>query len=741
MLYNNRMEIKATVSRIRVRKDNGWSVIDFVDETNLRFVGVGVMPSAFEGEKLELKGEWTVHPNYGRRFSVSAFNSIAPDSAEATLRFLSSGLIKGVGVSTANALVAKFGENTLEIIEKEPKKLELISGIGKVKSKMIHDSYMEKIAIRDIYMGLQELGFTVNQAAKIHKLYGDSCVQMVKDNPYRLISDIENIGFKTADKIAHSAGFEFDSPFRIKAGVVHILNEARNEGNTCLPYDLLLSRAVDLLGVETAACESVIDRMTVEGDLVQKHLNGDEFVFLPGLHYKEMDCALRLYNIMSSAELLPLADIDGLISSLEAKLGIDLAPKQRNAVKSAVEEGVLVITGGPGTGKTTILRFIIEIMESMELTMELAAPTGRAAKRISDTTGREARTIHRLLEYGGFGNEEFSRDETYPIEADVIILDEMSMVDIPLFHSFLKAVAPGTRLLMVGDFDQLPPVGPGNVLKDIILSEAVPVVRLTEIYRQAGRSMIVLNSFRINKGQMPGIDKNEDDFQFIRCPDIETARNEVINLCTRLASGGETDIQVLAPMKQNPLGVYELNSCLQAALNPPSPEKAERRYGDTVFRTGDRVMQIRNNYKLVWKRLKFGVPEEEGAGVFNGDIGTVMEVNNLRQSVKILFDDERLAEYSLSELEEVELAYAISIHKSQGSEFSTVILPLVYGPPMLMNRNILYTAVTRARERVYIVGSAKCVERMVQNNYSAKRYSALLHYLRELNGMGDVYDD
>lgn len=734
MLYNSAMEIKATVSRIRVRKDDGWSVIDFVDGTNLKFVGVGIMPAAYEGEKLELVGDWTMHKTYGMRFSVSSYSSLAPESSEAALRFLSSGLIKGVGLSMATAIVAKFGDDTLEIIEKEPQKLELVSGIGKVKSKMIHESYMEKLALRDIYMGLQELGFSINQAAKIHKLYGDSCVQMIKDNPYRLISDVENIGFKTADKIARNAGFEFDSPFRIKAGVIYVLGEARNDGNTCLPYDTVLSRSVEVLGAEIASCERIIEEMVISGDIVQKHINGDEFLFLPGLFYKESDCAVRLLNLMNSAELLPMIDLEGTIESLERKLGVELAEKQKNAVIGAFEEGVLVITGGPGTGKTTILRFIIEIMESMELKLELAAPTGRAAKRISDTTGREARTIHRLLEFGGFGTDEFSRDESFPIEADVIILDEMSMVDIPLFHSFLKAVAPGTRLIMVGDFDQLPPVGPGNVLKDVILSETVPVVRLTEIYRQAGRSMIVLNSFRINRGQMPGIDANEDDFRFIRRTEIDPAREEVIRLCTELAANGETDVQVLAPMKQNALGVYELNACLQQALNPPSPEKSERKYGDTVFRTGDRVMQIRNNYKLVWKRLRFGMPEEEGAGVFNGDIGTVMEVNNARQSVKILFDDERLAEYSIPELEEVELAYAISIHKSQGSEFSTVVLPLVYGPPMLMNRNILYTAVTRARERVVIIGSAKCVERMVNNTYSNKRYSALEHYLRELCG-------
>ncbi|MCR5809121.1 MAG: ATP-dependent RecD-like DNA helicase [Clostridiales bacterium] len=728
------MRIKATVNRIKYRGDSGWTVIDFVDETNMRFTGTGMMPSAFEGEKLELTGEWTVHKTYGRQFGVQSYESVAPDSTEALFRYLSSGLVKGVGLPTANAIIKKFGEDSLDIIEHDYKKLELIPGIGKVKSQMIHDSFMEKRAVQDIYMAMQQLGFSINQTSRIHKLYGDGCVQMIKDNPYRLIEDVDSIGFKTADKIAQNAGFDHDSPFRIKAGIRHALNEARNDGNTCLPRELLIKRASeDILGVDLLPVETALDEMTVNGELVEKHINGEDLVFLSYLHYQELHSAVCLYDLYTNAKVLPMFDIDGEIERLEKKHCLELDEKQRNAVKGAVEEGVIVITGGPGTGKTTILSFIIEIMENMELSLELAAPTGRAAKRISDTTGREARTIHRLLEYGGYENDGFAKDETDPIEADAVIIDEMSMVDIGLFHSLLKAIPQGTRLIMVGDFDQLPPVGAGNVLRDIILSETVPVVRLTDIYRQAGRSMIVVNAHRINNGMIPVVDSRESDFIFISRPGMEEALDTVISMCRQFSeTGSEGEFQVLAPMKSNILGVANLNLRIQEAINPPSPDKAEKQYGETVFRVGDRVMQTRNNYKMEWKRSRFGVPQEDGAGVFNGDIGTVMGITGGGMKISILFDDERLAEYSGADLDDIELAYAVSIHKSQGSEFSTVILPLVYGPPMLMNRNILYTAVTRARNRVYIVGTAKCVEAMVRNTMSAKRYSALEAFLRQM---------
>lgn len=736
--YNSSMQIKATVSRIRFKGDSGWTVIDFVDETNLRFIGVGIMPSAYEGEKLLLEGNWTVHRVYGKQFSVSGYESVAPDSTEAVLRYLSSGLIKGVGLQTAKAIVDKFGVESLDVIEHNPSRLEQISGIGIIRAQMIHESFMEKRSLQDIFIGMQELGFTVNQAAKIYKLYGENCVQMIKDNPFRLIADVDYIGFKTADKIAQNAGFDHDSPFRIKAGIRHALNEAAADGNTCLPKEELVRKAAEsILNVDILPVEVQLEDMIVSGDIVEKSFENDEFIFLSYLHYQEMHSAVMLNDIMNSASILPLFDIDGEIDRLESKHGIELDAKQRKAVRGVFEEGVLVITGGPGTGKTTILSFILELMNSLEMKIELAAPTGRAAKRITDTTGHEARTIHRLLEYGGFGSEEFAKDETDPIEADMIIIDEMSMVDISLFHSLLKAISPGTRLLMVGDFDQLPPVGPGNVLRDIILSDTIPVIRLTDIYRQAGRSMIVVNAHRINNGMKPVVNSNESDFVFISRPGMEEALDTVVEMCREFSSSGtESDYQVLAPMKANLLGVNNLNSVLQAAVNPPGNGKREQKYGATVFRVGDRVMQIKNNYRMEWKRTRYGKSDEDGAGVFNGDIGTIIDIDPLLGKVSILFDDERLAKYSQADLEEIELAYAVSVHKSQGSEFSTVIIPLVYGPPMLMNRNILYTAVTRARDHVYIVGSAKCVENMVHNVQSVKRYSSLKNYLIDIAGEG-----
>lgn len=728
------MEIRASVSRIRFRGDSGWAVIDFVDESNLRFVGVGMLPAAYEGEKLDLTGEWTAHKLYGKQFSISGCRDVPMDDSETIMKYLSSGLVKGVGVSTARAIVDKFGADALNVIENSPRKLEKIVGIGKVRSKMIHDSFMEKRGVQEIFLGLSGLGFTLNQSTRIYKQYGEKCVQLIKENPYRLIKDIDSIGFKTADKIAENAGIEHDSPFRIKAGLRHVLSEERNDGNTCLPKELLIMKAAnEVLGVELLPVENMLDEMVTDGELVEKHLDGDDYVFLSYLHFHEMDSAVCLFELMNSVDPFPLFDTEGEITALERRFGIELAEKQRQAVSGVFENGALVITGGPGTGKTTILKFVIALLEAADMKYELAAPTGRAAKRITDTTGREARTIHRLLEYGGFDNEEFARDASNPIEADVVIVDEMSMVDVSLFHSLIKAVPSGARLVMVGDFDQLPPVGPGNVLRDIILSETVPVIRLTDIYRQAGRSMIVVNAHRINHGMIPVVDRNEDDFTFISKPDVERSLETVIGLCRELTDKGTGELQVLSPMKANILGVNNLNSRLQETLNPPDADKPEIKYGETVFRKGDRVMQTKNNYKLEWKRTGAFRDDEDGAGVFNGDIGTVMEIDRLRKTVSVLFDDERLAEYGQAELEDIELAYAISIHKSQGSEFSTVIIPLVYGPPMLMSRNILYTGVTRARDRVIIVGSAKCVEGMVHNTRSTKRYSALRSFLKQLS--------
>lgn len=731
------MEITVTIGEIRFRNDsNGWTVLHFTDENGKKACAVGVMPSVNVGEQAVLSGSWTEHSVYGKQFKVDSYKNVLPGSKKAILAYLSSGFVKGVGEATAKLLVEKFGEKTLDIITNSPEKLTSIVGIGGKRAKQIHDSYMEKSSMQNVIMGMQELGLSVSMALKLFNLYGAECVEKVKENPYRLIDDVDNIGFKTADKIAYEAGYEYESVFRIKAGIKYTLSIARQEGNTCLPRDVLtMFCANNVLGVDREMVDAQLEQMILASEVTEKLIDERVCVFLPYMHYIESDCAVRLTEICERVDILPLFDIDAEIERLEKNNKFKLASLQAEAIKRSCTDGVLIVTGGPGTGKTTILKFIIEIMERLGLEIELAAPTGRAAKRISDTTGREARTLHRLLEYN-FSNNEFNRNKDYPLEADAIIVDEMSMVDIPLFYSLLRAIPDGTRLIMVGDVDQLPSVGPGNVLRDIVEAEAVPVIRLSDIYRQAGRSMIVTNAHLINNGKMPILSREESDFMFYECNNTEIALNSVLNLCLDYSYLGKlNDIQVLTPMKNSSLGIYNLNARLQQALNPSDESKAECRFGDTIFREGDRVMQIKNNYDITWTKLnRHGKGEEEGEGIFNGDIGTIMRIDNISRYMTILFDDERSADYNFPQLEEIELAYCITVHKSQGSEFPCVVLPLVNGPSMLMNRNILYTAVTRARSNVFILGSAHCVEGMVNNTQVKRRYSALCWFLKERIG-------
>lgn len=727
------MELSGTVTNIKYRNDdNGWTVLTLENKEGEQVIAVGAMPGVNVGETVVCNGSWSEHPLYGPQLKVSSFRIELPTSVDQVMAYLSSGFIKGIGRSTARLLVDRFGAETLDIIRDSPKELLKISGIGPKKLKTITESYREKIGMQNIVMGMQQLGLSLNMTMRIYKLYGENCVEIVRRNPYKLIDDIENIGFKTADKIAAEAGFERESTFRICAGIKYALSFAASEGNTCLPLDtLVMFAANNVLGIDHETVSAVTENMILNNELARKQIDGTEYVFLKSMHFLELDSAVLLSAIIDSVAPMPLFDIDDAISKLEKKFGAKLASAQRDAVKTSMTEGVLVVTGGPGTGKTTILRFIIDLLESQAMEYELAAPTGRAAKRITDTTGREARTIHRLLEYNA-QTEKFNHDEEYPLETDAIIVDEMSMVDIPLFHSLLKAISPGTRLIMVGDVDQLPSVGPGNVLKDVVSSNVIPVIRLNEIFRQAGRSRIVTNAHLVNGGRMPVLDREEDDFQFYDCPTVDVALNSVLNLAGDYAFLGKSnELQVLSPMKSNLLGVFNLNARLQQELNPPSVRKHEVSFSDTVFREGDRVMQIRNNYDLEWTKSTKGKLDSEGTGVFNGDIGTVLKIDNTNKFLTVLFDDERQADYNFTQLEELELAYCISVHKSQGSEFPCVVLPLVSGPNMLFNRNILYTAITRARDRVFILGTADCVERMIRNTNVRKRYSALCAFLTE----------
>ncbi|MBR4435854.1 MAG: ATP-dependent RecD-like DNA helicase [Clostridia bacterium] len=729
------MEITGTITAVRYRnEENGWTVLSLETDDDKSITAVGAVPSVSLGERASISGEWTSHPLYGEQIKITSFKVDMPTSAETVLAYLSSGFLKGVGKSTARLIVDRFGPEALDVIKLTPNELTKISGIGLKKAKQIHESYLEKAQMQDIVIGMQQLGLSLAMTMKIYKRYGADCVRLVKENPYRLIEDVENIGFKTADKIAFEAGVEAESEFRLTAGIRYALSFAATEGNTCLPKDkLVMFAANNVLGVPVPLVEDMLASMVENGKLFAKTIGDEEHVFLPYMFKTELSAAAKLDSVAKSVEILPFYDIEYDISRLEKKYRIELAPLQREAIKRSIADGVLVITGGPGTGKTTILRFIIDLFIRLDLEFELAAPTGRAAKRISDTTGTEARTLHRLLEYSA-GGEGFNRNDECPIETDAIIVDEMSMVDASLFAALVKAIAPGTRFVMVGDVDQLPSVGPGNVLKDIVDSDIVPVIRLNEIFRQAGRSSIVTNAHLVNNGKMPSLG-TEDDFQFYFCPNAKVALDSVLNLCGDYAYlGRSNDLQVLSPMKANVLGVHNLNAELQKELNPPAEEKNEYTYGDTVFREGDRVMQIRNNYDLEWKKTKGKLKTVMGTGVFNGDIGTVMQIDSANRTVGVLFDDERYAEYNYPMLEELELAYCISVHKSQGSEFATVVLPLVSGPNMLFNRNILYTAITRARERVIILGTEECISFMVSNTNVRRRYSALGAFLKEIKG-------
>lgn len=728
------MELTGTVKAIIYRsEDTGFTVLELTDETGEDMTAIGEIPLAGVGERVELTGQWTEHKTYGHQFRAETCKTLAPATLTALKNYLASGLIKGVGESTAQAIVQTFGMETLDVLEKEPERLVEVPGIGRVRAHTIAASYGAQIGLRDIMLGLQKYGVTIGQAMKLYKIYGELCLAKIEENPYRLIDDVEGIGFKTADAIARNGGVEPEAPYRLRAGLKYTLQWARQEGHTYLPREKLVEVAAGLLRAEIAPVERILTELLLEGQLIQEQLPGEDGVFLPGMFRTEQDCALRLLRLQGQSALdNPFFRPKTQIARLEQQLDITLAPAQRQAVELALKAGALVITGGPGTGKTTILRFVITLLEEMGTEYALCAPTGRAAKRMGEATGRDASTIHRLLEYS-YGEAGFGRNAENTLLADVVIVDEMSMVDVPLMAALLRALAPGTRLIMVGDSDQLPSVGPGNVLRDMVDSGQIPVVRLTEIFRQSGRSAIVTNAHRINEGQMPILEGLED-FGFEPMEEQEAVIRRLIALNSGKAAklGAQEplqDIQVLAPMKKGPLGVYNLNKRLQEALNPPAHKKKERKYGDVVFREGDKVMQIKNDYRLAWTRSLPQRPPEMGEGVYNGDLGTIMSIDLYDQTLEVLFDDGRSAVYSFSMLEELELAYCISIHKSQGSEFPIVLLPLLGGPPMLLNRNLLYTAVTRARHMVCILGRQSCIQQMVRNNQVKRRYSGLARFL------------
>ena len=724
-------------------EDNGYTVMVLKggsEEDELTCVGS--FPVVTQGASVELEGNFTQHPVYGKQFQAVRLTEKMPEDALAMERYLGSGAIKGIGAALAGRIVRHFGDDTFQIVENEPERLSEVKGISEKKAREIAMQIAEKSDMRKAMMFLQKYGISLNLGAKIYQKYGDSVYSVLQENPYRLADDISGVGFKIADEIAYRIGIHTDSDYRIKSGMVYTLLQATGEGHVYLPKDELFQRAAELLGVDSSYMEKHLVDLAMDRKIVQKE-QGDQILIYPAQYY---------YLELNTARMLRELDIfcpedekivERRIVQIEKETGTVLDEMQKKAVQEAAGHGLLILTGGPGTGKTTTINAIIRYFEGEGAEIRLAAPTGRAAKRMTEATGYEAQTIHRLLELSGMPEDDregqpihFERNAENPLETDVIIIDEMSMVDIHLIHSLLMAVTAGTRLILVGDENQLPSVGPGNVLRDIIRSGQFPVVELKKIFRQASESDIVVNAHKINKGEQVEINNKSRDFFFLKRYDADIIIRVVIALIQeklpKYVEAKPFEIQVLTPMRKGLLGVERLNQILQRYLNPPDASKKEKEIGQGLFREGDKVMQVRNNYQREWEiRGRYGIPIEKGVGVFNGDTGIIKTINEFAETAEVEFEDGRWAEYSFKQLDELELAYAVTIHKSQGSEYPAVIIPLLSGPRMLMNRNLLYTAVTRARKCVTVVGSEETFRDMIRNEKQQRRYSSLDQRIQE----------
>ena len=720
-------------------QENGYTVANLVvEETEITCVGI--FQYLNEGETIKAKGVYKEHPSYGQQFSVSSYEIVIPQDSLAMERYLGSGAIRGIGAALAARIVRHFGDDTLRIIETEPERLAEVKGISERKAREIAEQVEDKADMRKAMMFLQQYGISQTLGAKIYQQYKQDMYRILKENPYKMAEDISGVGFKIADEIAARIGIHTDSDYRIRSGLLYILLLATAEGHVYLPKKVLRARAEKLLGVQADYMEKhivdlAIDRKVVVKEIMDEFKGEKEQIVYASQYYQiELHTAQMLHelNLKDTVDEEVIAEKIRRIQKAEK---IELDQMQQQAIVEAVRNGLLVITGGPGTGKTTTINGIIRYFEMEGLDICLAAPTGRAAKRMTETTGYEAKTIHRMLELTGApeeksGSVHFERNAQNPLEADVIIIDEMSMVDIFLMHALLSAVVAGTRLILVGDVNQLPSVGPGSVLKDIIASGEFPVVELVKIFRQASQSDIVVNAHKINQGVPVSLDNKSMDFFFLKRYDANVIISVVITLIQKkmpkFVDAEPYDIQVLTPMRKGLLGVERLNVILQQYLNPPSKGKKEKEHGRGVFREGDKVMQIKNNYQLEWEiRGLYGIPVEKGVGVFNGDTGIIKEINTFAETITVEFDERRFVEYSFKQLEELELAYAITIHKAQGSEYPAVIIPLLAGPKMLMNRNLLYTAVTRARKCVTLVGDEKVFAEMENNKMEQSRYTAL----------------
>lgn len=726
--------------------DNGYTVMALVAEGE-EVTCVGMCKGLGQGENISAEGEYIEHPVYGRQFKIQTYETVAPTDRAGMERYLGSGAIRGVGEALAARIVKKFGDDTFRIIEEEPERLAEVKGISERKAQEIAVQMEEKKDLREALVYLQQYGISNTLAVKIYNTYGMEMYSVMRENPYRLAEDVSGVGFRIADEIAGRIGIHTDSDYRIRSGILYTLLQAVGEGHCFLPLELLLRRASELLGVSEENIRPQVDNLIMDRKLVAK---GDA-VFAATYYYAELNCANMLRNLnipMLEAENLPAQDmaIRKRLERMAENLSMELDELQLKAVEESIKNGLFILSGGPGTGKTTTINMIIRYFESEGMDIFLAAPTGRAAKRMTEATGFEAKTIHRLLELNSALSDDdtrranFERNQENPLEADVVIIDEMSMVDIQLFQALLKAILPGTRLILVGDVNQLPSVGPGQVLRDLMNSEAFPMVTLEKIFRQAGESDIVVNAHRINKGEQIALDNKSRDFFLLERNDVNVIYKHMIQLIREMlpkyVNATPFDIQVLTPMRKGSLGCETLNGILQRYLNPADPHKKEHSYGNTVFREGDKVMQIKNNYQLEWEIVgRYNIPIDKGMGVFNGDMGRVLEINETMSTLLVEFDDGRRVNYPFSGLEELELSYAITIHKSQGSEYPAVILPLLVGPRMLFNRNLLYTGITRARNCVTILGSSETVRNMIDNVSENRRYTALESRIREICGL------
>jgi exodeoxyribonuclease V alpha subunit len=720
--------------------ENGYTVLTLVND-EVEMTCVGTFTFIGEGEFIKATGSYTAHQLYGEQFQVESYEFMEPEDLESMERYLGSGAIKGIGNALAARIVRKFKKDTFRIIEEEPERLSEVKGISEHMAREIAKQFDDKKDMRGAMLFLQQYGITTALAVKIYKEYGAKMYQIIKENPYKLAEDISGIGFKLADEIAAKVGIGTDADYRIKAGILYVLLQASGGGHVFLPEEVLAARTAELLGIGVSGIDHYIIDLAMNKKIMIRESEGMKQIYGASLFYLELNSAKMLCDLNIKYDL-SLTEINHRLSAVEKQFQIELDELQRTAVVEAAKNGLVVVTGGPGTGKTTTINAIIRFFEAEGMDLLLAAPTGRAAKRMTETTGYEARTIHRLLEISKMSGDienklVFERNEGNPLETDVIIIDEMSMVDISLMHALLRAVTVGTRLILVGDINQLPSVGPGNVLKDIINSHHFNVVKLTKIFRQATESDIIVNAHKINAGEQINLDNKSKDFFLLKRSEVTAIIQVIVALVRdkmpKYVNATTFDIQVLTPMRKGELGVERLNQILQQFLNPPSPDKREKEYHNYIFREGDKVMQIKNNYQLTWEiKSRYGITTENGTGIFNGDTGIIKEINLFAEQVTVEFDEGRMVEYTFNQLEELELAYAITIHKSQGSEYPAVVMPLLTGPKMLMNRNLLYTAVTRAKNCVTIVGSENMVQLMIDNESEQRRYSGLSERIKEL---------